>query len=179
MGLKREYAVAMENAGFTKKERKAFADAHKKDGSAMDTDRIFHSIPFQKMLQARRTWWEHVLSPKANGGKGWTIKEGERALDAYMDKKSKSHEGFWSFLKAEYRPPSRIKSESAFKAAISSKASITHSLLGRYSTHIKGNPVRSNRCLACRGTGTVVNLEHRQTTCLRCGGSGKSDNRKS
>jgi hypothetical protein len=177
MGLKREWAVAMEKAGFTKKERKEFANAHKKDGSPMDMDKIFNSIPFQRMLKSRRVWWEHVLSPKANGGKGWTIKDGERALDTYIDRKSKSHAGFWSFLKAEYRPHPGIKNVSAFKAAIQSKASITHSLLGKYSTHIKGSRTMSSRCHSCRGVGTIENLEHKQTTCLRCGGSGKTQDR--
>jgi len=168
----------MEDAGFTKRERQEFANAHTTGGKPMDMETVFHSIPFQNMLQSRRKWWEHVLSPVSEGGKGWTYKDGERAIDAYYKaKKTKVGHSLWSFLKAEYRPPSRIKSESAFKIAISSKASITHSLLGKYSTHIKRNPVHGNRCPDCNGTGTVVNLEHRPTTCLRCGGSGRSANR--
>jgi hypothetical protein len=173
MGLKREYAKIMRDAGFIDTELKMFGAAHKVDGSPMDIDKIFHSIPFQNELESRRVWWRDALKPKALGGKGLTREEAYQTLENWYKKKStKGETGFWSFLKAEYRPPDRIKSRRAFDIAITSKSAITHSILGKYSTHIHRNPV-SKMCRNCHGNGTVENIYHQQTTCLSCGGSGR------
>jgi hypothetical protein len=171
MGLKREYAEYLRNAGFIDLEIKQFGDAKASDGKAMDIDAIFRSKPFEAMVTSRKNWWRRALEPKSLGGMGLTRDEAYKAIEGYYKQKTKARHDFFQFLKAEYRPPNRIKGKAALNLALKSKSSITHSLLGKYSTPIR----RTNKlCGMCGGNGKVDNLEHIAQVCPRCGGSGST-----
>jgi hypothetical protein len=60
MGLKREYAEYLRDAGFIDIELKQFGDAHTSNNQPMDFDAIFRSKTFQAMITSRKNWWDGV-----------------------------------------------------------------------------------------------------------------------
>jgi len=174
MGLRKEIAQRMRDAGHTSREIKEFASAKKPDGTPQDLDLIVNSAPFEHMLDSRRKWVERALSPKATGGMGLTYKEAMKIIDDYyIVKKHRTRKSIWDWLKISYRPKDRIQSKRKFQEAITKKSLIGKMVGKGYGDKLKirYNP-KLRRCSKCRGTGTMVNLENRQQTCLFCGGSG-------
>lgn len=169
MGLKREYAEYLSDAGFIDIELKQFGDMHTSNGQPMNFEAIFHSETFRAMVNSRKVWWQRALSPKALGGMGLTRDEAYKAIEGYYKQKTKKRHDVFQFLKTEYRPPSTIKSRRAFDIAIASKATIAHSPIGKYSTAIRRKVVM---CGMCGGSGKMDNLEHVPQVCPKCGGSG-------
>jgi hypothetical protein len=171
MGIKREYAEILRNAGFIDIELKQFGEMHTSKGQPMDFDTIFNSATFQAMITSRKTWWRRALEPKSMGGMGFTRDEAYKSIEGYYKQKTRKRHDVFQFLKTEYRPPTTIKSKRAFAIAIASKATITHSLMGKYSTPIKR---KVTWCGMCGGNRTITNIENVQQTCPKCGGSGSS-----
>ena len=174
MGLRKEIANQMKEAGFLPSEIRQLSEAKKPDGNPQDLDLITQSATFAHALQTRKEWWANALKPKSLGGSGLTYKEAKKVLEQFYVRKKgrKFKRDFWLFLKQSYRPRDKITSKKKFQAAITAK-SLIGKTLGKYGERLKlrYNP-RLRRCSKCRGTGSMTNIEGRQQTCLFCGGSG-------
>lgn len=176
MGLRKEIAQRMRDAGFISRELKEFSEAKKPNGEPQDLDLIINSAPFEHMLESRRKWMENALKSKQLGGMGLTYRQATKIIEDYYTVKGRRKQGvrsLWSFLKTSYRPKEKIQTKKKFQEAITKKSIIGKTLGKGYGERLKirYNP-RLRRCGKCRGTGTMVNLEGRQQTCLFCGGSG-------
>lgn len=175
MATHNAYINTMLDAGFTKRECREFIKAHSSKGNPLDIGKIFNSIPFQNLMETRREWWKNVLAPVELGGEGMTYDEGLKAIKNHYKNADRGIKDFWIFLKREYKPKSRIATKEAFTQAISTKSNLKKELFGISKT--RRNPLNSVRCRRCHGVGSVENIEHQQTTCLRCGGSGREIDR--
>jgi DnaJ-class molecular chaperone len=103
---------------------------------------------------------------------GLTRDEAYKAIEGYYKQKTKKRHDAFQFLKAEYRPHDTIKNKKAFANAITSKATITHSSIGKYSTPIRR---KYKVCSMCGGNRQIENIEHIMQVCPKCGGSGSME----
>ena len=67
MGLRKEIADQMKEAGFLPSEIRQLSEAVTPDGSPQDINLITQSATFAHALQTRRDWWASALKPKALG----------------------------------------------------------------------------------------------------------------
>lgn len=177
MGLRKEIAQRMRDAGFISRELKEFSEAKKPNGEPQDLDLIINSAPFEHMLESRRKWMENALKSKQLGGMGLTYRQATKIIEDYYTVKGRRKQGvrsLWSFLKTSYRPKEKIQSRKKFQEAITKK-SIIGKTMGKYGDRLKLKYAPKSmlkKCHFCRGTGSVANLEGRQQMCLHCSGSG-------
>lgn len=177
MGLKKEIAQRMREAGHTAKEIREFASAKKPDGTPQDLDLIVQSATFEHMLDSRRKWVERALSPKATGGMGLTYRQAMKIIDDYyvMKGRRKHRKSIFDWLKISYRPKDKIQSKKRFQDAITTKSMIGKALGKNYGDKLKIRYAPRNatrRCSHCKGSGSLINLERRRITCIYCNGTG-------
>lgn len=174
MALRKEVLERMKLL-FSKEEIKEFSQAKKPDGEPQDLNLVINSIPFEEMIKSREEWWKKALSPKALGGFGMTQEEGWEAIKNHykMTRRRKKPRSIWDFLKIEYKPHQKLSKRHMFDQAVITKSKIVRDM-GTYGKKLslRHAPRGLRRCGRCRGTGTMVNIEGRQQTCLFCGGSG-------
>jgi len=173
VGLRKEVAQRMRDAGFTSKEIKEFASAKTPDGSPQDIDLIIQSNTFEHMLSSRRDWFENALKSKQLGGLGLTYKDATKLIDNFyvMKGKRKHKRDIWGWLKMSYRPKDKIQSKKKFQEAITFK-SIVGKTLGKYGPKLKARYSPTRRCSHCRGSGNLRNLYGQVQTCIYCNGTG-------
>lgn len=175
MGLKKEFRIQMEKSGFLPQEIKEFSNGKTSDGRPMDVNTIAQSKPFAEMLNSREEWWRKALSPKSLGGFGMTRESGIEAIKNHykMSGRRTRVRSIWQFLRENYKPKDKILSKKKFQEAVINKSIIARDLGGAYGKKLSlRHAPRLRRCGRCRGTGTMINIEGRQQTCLFCGGSG-------
>lgn len=176
MALRKEVAQRMKNVGFTKNEIADFADAKKPDGTPQDLELVIQSATFEHMLDSRKKWMENALKSKQFGGMGLTYRGALKVIDNFyvMTGRRKLHRDIWSWMKLSYRPKEKIQSKKQFQHAITFKSVVGKQVGRNYGDKLQSryNPRLFRKCSMCHGSGSIINIEGRSQSCLRCGGSG-------
>jgi len=177
VGLRKEVADKMREAGFSSKELREFASAKTPDGSPQDIELIVQSETFEHMLSSRRDWFENALKSKKLGGLGLTYKEAIKLIDNFyvMRGRRKHKRDIWGWLKMSYRPKDKIQSKKKFQEAITFKSMVGKTLGKGYGDKLKIRYAPRNatqKCSHCKGSGTLRNLYGQNQTCIYCSGTG-------